>query len=187
MNYHGPFLIVVPLSTLGNWQSEVEKWIPTMNCVVYTGSAKSREVIRDTEFYFRGKYGTDGRPMTKFHLLLTTYELVLKDKDILSKINWNFLAVDEAHRLKNIGTHSPFISDSDAADSALHEALKSFETAHRLLITGTPLQNNLKELWSLLHFLEPRKFWSQEQFEGTTLSSLVINSSSTLFRSFRRS
>eukprot|EP01127_Copromyxa_protea_P013904 TRINITY_DN378_c0_g1_i1.p1 TRINITY_DN378_c0_g1~~TRINITY_DN378_c0_g1_i1.p1 ORF type:complete len:1789 (-),score=447.06 TRINITY_DN378_c0_g1_i1:34-4668(-) len=153
LHYHGPFLVVVPLSTLGNWQSEVEKWLPSMNCVVYTGAAKSREVIRDTEFYFQGRFNTDGKPLTKFHILLTTYELVLKDKDILSKINWNFLGVDEAHRLKNI-------------DSALHEALKSFETAHRLLITGTPLQNNLKELWSLLHFLEPRKFWSQEQFEA---------------------
>ncbi|NXU74374.1 CHD2 protein, partial [Oreotrochilus melanogaster] len=80
----------------------------------------------------------------KFNALITTYEILLKDKAVLGSINWAFLAVDEAHRLKN-------------DDSLLYKTLIDFKSNHRLLITGTPLQNSLKELWSLLHFIMPEK------------------------------
>lgn len=144
----GPFLIVVPLSTIANWEAESAKWLPDMNTVVYMGDSKSRELIREHEFWYR----SNGKLMTKFNTLITSYEIILKDKQHLGSIKWNFLAVDEAHRLKN-------------ADSALHEVLNDFTTSSRLLITGTPLQNSLKELWALLNFLEPRYFPSLEQFE----------------------
>uniref|UniRef100_A0A3Q0T6I7 Chromodomain helicase DNA binding protein 2 n=1 Tax=Amphilophus citrinellus TaxID=61819 RepID=A0A3Q0T6I7_AMPCI len=88
----------------------------------------------------------------RFSALLTTYEILLKDKGVLGNINWAFLGVDEAHRLKN-------------DDSLLYKTLMEFRSNHRLLITGTPLQNSLKELWSLLHFLMPDKFDSWEDFE----------------------
>lgn len=144
----GPFLIVVPLSTIANWEAESAKWLPDMNTVVYIGDSKSRELIREHEFWYR----SNGKLMTKFNTLITSYEIILKDKQHLGSIKWNFLAVDEAHRLKN-------------ADSALHEVLNDFTTSSRLLITGTPLQNSLKELWALLNFLEPRLFPSLDLFE----------------------
>lgn len=142
----GPFLVVVPLSTIANWESEFAKWLPNMNTIVYQGDHKSRAVLRDYEFYF-----PDG-VTTKFNALITTYEFILKDQQFLETIKWNFLVVDEAHRLKNV-------------ESALHSALNLFTTSSRLLITGTPLQNSLKELWSLLNFLEPHKFEDFAMFE----------------------
>jgi hypothetical protein len=116
----GPFLIVVPLSTVMAWQREFRLWASDMNLVVYLGDRRSREIIRDVEM-------NDARGRPKFNVLLTTYEIVLGDNVELSRIRWSVLAVDEAHRLKN---------DS----SQLHVTLRDLQTAHRLLITGTPLQ-----------------------------------------------
>uniref|UniRef100_A0A3P9NIW4 Helicase ATP-binding domain-containing protein n=1 Tax=Poecilia reticulata TaxID=8081 RepID=A0A3P9NIW4_POERE len=118
---YGPFLVVVPLSTLTSWQREFDTW------------------IRDYEWV------NHQTKRIRFNALLTTYEILLKDKGVLGNINWAFLGVDEAHRLKN-------------DDSLLYKSLMEFRSNHRLLITGTPLQNSLKELWSLLHFLMPDKY-----------------------------
>ncbi|OIW02825.1 hypothetical protein TanjilG_29601 [Lupinus angustifolius] len=144
---HGPFLVVVPLSTLSNWAKEFRKWLPDMNIIVYVGTRASREVCQQYEFYDDKKAG---RPI-KFNALLTTYEVVLKDKAVLSKIKWCYLMVDEAHRLKN-------------SEAQLYTALSEFSTKNKLLITGTPLQNSVEELWALLHFLDANKFKSKDDF-----------------------
>ncbi|MGH0179343.1 UNVERIFIED_CONTAM: hypothetical protein FKN15_010392 [Acipenser sinensis] len=135
---YGPFLVVVPLSTLTSWQREIQLWAPMMNVAVYLGDINSRSMIRTHEWM---------HPQTKrlkLNILLTTYEILLKDKSFLGNVNWAFIGVDEAHRLKN-------------DDSLLYKTLIEFKSNHRLLITGTPLQNSLKELWSLLHFIMPEK------------------------------
>ncbi|EDW12292.2 chromodomain-helicase-DNA-binding protein 1 isoform X2 [Drosophila mojavensis] len=143
---YGPFLCVVPLSTMTAWQREFDLWAPDMNVVTYLGDVKSRELIQQYEWQF------EGSKRLKFNCILTTYEIVLKDKQFLGTLQWAALLVDEAHRLKN-------------DDSLLYKSLKEFDTNHRLLITGTPLQNSLKELWALLHFIMPEKFDTWENFE----------------------
>ena len=149
MNLTGPFLVVVPLSTVPNWKKEFNIWAPGLNTIVYVGDGTSREVIRKYEVYNKGK----GRRY-KMNVLLTTYEVVLKDSSFMRSIQWVYLMVDEAHRLKN-------------NESSLYRELSSFHCKTRLLVTGTPLQNNVKELWALLHFLHPKQFNSCEDFQET--------------------
>lgn len=133
----GPFVVVVPLSTMPSWAETFDNWSPDLNYVVYNGNEASRNVLKEHELM------VDGNPRRpKFNVLLTTYEYVLVDSSFLSQFNWQFMAVDEAHRLKN-------------RESQLYIKLLEFNSPARLLITGTPIQNNLAELSALLDFLNP--------------------------------
>ncbi|KAI7817839.1 SNF2 family N-terminal domain-containing protein [Gamsiella multidivaricata] len=139
---NGPFLILVPLSTLTNWTLEFEKWAPQVTKVVYKGVPSQRKHIQQTEIRHRN-----------FQVLLTTYEYVIKDRPILSKIKWVYLIIDEGHRLKN-------------ANSKLFVTLtQHYSSRYRLILTGTPLQNNLPELWALLNMVLPRVFNSAQSFD----------------------
>ncbi|OJD18854.1 hypothetical protein AJ78_01187 [Emergomyces pasteurianus Ep9510] len=136
-NQQGPFIVVVPLSTMPSWAETFDNWTPDLNYVVYNGNETARNIIKEYELLIDGNVR---RP--KFHVLLTTYEYVLVDATFLGQIKWQFMAVDEAHRLKN-------------RDSQLYAKLVEFKSPSRLLITGTPVQNNLGELSALMDFLNP--------------------------------
>ncbi|KAL7795684.1 SNF2 family DNA-dependent ATPase [Trichoderma afarasin] len=148
--YLGPHLIVAPLSTLSNWIDEFHKWVPSIPIEMYHGNKAQREEIFHKKIMSHLK---SGRPTKKFPVVCTSYEMVINDHHNLSRIKWEFIIIDEGHRMKN-------------ADAKLFQQLRQFSSATRLLITGTPLQNNLKELWSLLHFLLPNIFTDWEAFES---------------------
>ncbi|KAK7430039.1 transcriptional regulator [Neonectria magnoliae] len=137
----GPYLVIVPLSTLTNWNLEFEKWAPSVSRVVYKGPPNTRKQHQD-----RIRQG-------KFQVLLTTYEYIIKDRPILSKIKWFHMIIDEGHRMKN-------------ANSKLSATIQSYyQTRFRLILTGTPLQNNLSELWAMLNFVLPNIFKSVKTFD----------------------
>eukprot|EP00474_Spongospora_subterranea_P006783 CRZ07241.1 hypothetical protein [Spongospora subterranea] len=143
----GPYLVVAPLSTLAHWHREIETWTD-LNSVVYSGSSESRSLIRKYEFYQQN----NSRAAAKFDVIVTSYEIILTDFSVLSSFNWSLLVVDEAHRLKN-------------QESQLFQKLEAFSFDHAVLLTGTPIQNNIKELWTLLHFLEPSQYPDYSEFE----------------------
>lgn len=148
----GPFLMVVPLSTIAHWSREFEGWTD-LNTVVYQGSKEDREMIREYEWYYRDSDGEElyKNCYYKFHVLICTYESLLSDTSILGRIKWKCLVVDEAHRLKN-------------DKSKLFQTMKSHHYEHRVLLTGTPIQNNLTELFTLLSFIQPSQFSDYDAF-----------------------
>ncbi|KAH8794042.1 putative chromatin structure-remodeling complex subunit snf21 [Hyaloscypha finlandica] len=138
---NGPFLVIVPLSTLTNWNLEFEKWAPSIARVVYKGPPLARKQQQQ-----QIRYGN-------FQVLLTTYEYIIKDRPVLSKIKWIHMIIDEGHRMKN-------------SSSKLSATLTQYySTRYRLILTGTPLQNNLPELWALLNFVLPTIFKSVKSFD----------------------
>ncbi|CAH2077310.1 unnamed protein product [Thlaspi arvense] len=154
-----PYLVVAPLSTLQNWESEFATWAPHMNVVVYSGNSQARSVIREHEFYLpKGHKRTSGvggemnEDRIKFDVILTSYEMINMDTAFLIPIKWECMIVDEGHRLKN-------------KESKLFSSLQQYRSEHRVLLTGTPLQNNLDELFMLMHFLDAGKFGNLEEFQ----------------------
>ncbi|KAF6136542.1 hypothetical protein GIB67_015998 [Kingdonia uniflora] len=148
-----PCLVLVPLSTMPNWLSEFALWAPHLNVVEYHGSAKARSVIRQYEWQSSDPHRLNKKTgLYKFNVLLTTYEMVLADSFHLRGVPWEVLVVDEGHRLKNSG-------------SKLFSMLNTFSFQHRVLLTGTPLQNNIGEMFNLLNFLQPSAFPSLSSFE----------------------
>ncbi|KAF8984052.1 choline dehydrogenase 6 [Entomortierella lignicola] len=150
--YHirGPFLVIAPLSTIPHWHREFEAWTE-MNVVVFHGNIPSRNLIVDTEYYYKDAQGQIVPNLYKFDVLITTYEMIVAASAMLKPVAWRAIVVDEAHRLKN-------------SASKVSEILKTYSLEHRVLLTGTPLQNSLDELFALLNFLEPTRFANEKAF-----------------------
>ncbi|XP_051986264.1 chromodomain-helicase-DNA-binding protein 6-like [Xyrauchen texanus] len=150
MGLRGPFLIIAPLSTITNWEREFRTWTD-LNVIVYHGSQISRQMILQYEMYHRDEQGNTVLGEFKFQGVITTFEMIMADCPELKKISWRCVVIDEAHRLKN-------------RNCKLLEGLKLMNLEHKVLLTGTPLQNSVEELFSLLNFLEPLQFPSETTF-----------------------
>ncbi|CAI5448367.1 unnamed protein product [Caenorhabditis angaria] len=160
---NGPYLVIVPLSTISNWSNEFNKWAPSVNTIIYKGTKDARKRVEN-----QIKRGA-------FNVLMTTYEYVIKEKGLLGKIRWKYMIIDEGHRLKNHNCKLTLMLNS------------FFHAQHRLLLTGTPLQNKLPELWALLNFLLPSIFSSCGTFEqwfnapfATTGEKVELNQEETM-------
>jgi SWI/SNF-related matrix-associated actin-dependent regulator of chromatin subfamily A member 5 len=137
----GPYLVVVPKSTLDNWKREFGKWIPEINVLVLQGAKEERQQLINERLVDEN-----------FDVCITSYEMILREKTHLKKFAWEYIIIDEAHRIKN-------------EESSLAQIIRVFNSRNRLLITGTPLQNNLHELWALLNFLLPDVFGDSAAFD----------------------
>ncbi|KAJ6719720.1 SNF2/RAD54 HELICASE FAMILY [Salix purpurea] len=137
----GPHMVVAPKSTLGNWMNEIRRFCPVLRAVKFLGNPDDRKHIRE-ELLVAGK----------FDVCVTSFEMAIKEKTTLRRFSWRYIIIDEAHRIKN-------------ENSLLSKTMRLYNTNYRLLITGTPLQNNLHELWALLNFLLPEIFSSAETFD----------------------
>lgn len=171
LKIQGPHLVCVPKSTLSNWMNELNRWCPSLRAIRFHGGKEEREALSE-EYFSNEAAAHDGRRPTKqilnektgemeddnsenpraWDVAVTTYEMANTEKKALSRFAWKYLVIDEAHRLKN-------------ESSIFSTTVRGFNTSYRLLLTGTPLQNNLHELWALLNFLLPDVFSSSEQFD----------------------
>ncbi|CEG70965.1 hypothetical protein RMATCC62417_06772 [Rhizopus microsporus] len=147
MKVAGPYLIVAPLSTLANWVNEFKRFTPTINVLLYHGTKEERQHM------INRKMSKKKETSFEFPVIVTSYEIVMNDRKYLQRYNWKYIVVDEGHRIKNMNCR-------------LIRELKSYASANRLLLTGTPLQNNLAELWSLLNFLLPDIFDDLDMFQS---------------------
>ncbi|CEP15242.1 hypothetical protein [Parasitella parasitica] len=145
-NIWGPFLVIAPASTLHNWQQEFAKFVPQFRALPYWGNPKDRKVLR--QFWNKKQlYGKDA----PFHIVITSYQLVLTDVTYFQRVKWQYMILDEAQAIKS-------------SSSARWKQLLGFHCRNRLLLTGTPIQNSMQELWALLHFIMPTLFDSHEEF-----------------------
>ncbi|APA09215.1 hypothetical protein SS1G_14268 [Sclerotinia sclerotiorum 1980 UF-70] len=127
----GPHLVIVPTSVMLNWEMEFKKWCPGFKILTYYGNQEERKRKR------AGWKDDDA-----WNVCITSYQLVIQDQQVFKRRQWHYMILDEAHNIKNF-------------QSQRWQTMLNFNTRARLLLTGTPLQNNLTELWSLLYFLMP--------------------------------
>lgn len=137
----GPFLVIAPKSTLTNWLREINRWTPEVNAFILQGDKEERSELCQNKLL-----------ACDFDICVASYEIIIREKASFKKIDWEYIVIDEAHRIKN-------------EESMLSQVLREFTSRNRLLITGTPLQNNLHELWALLNFLLPDIFADSETFD----------------------
>ncbi|RVX75379.1 hypothetical protein B0A52_00732 [Exophiala mesophila] len=149
-----PFLVVVPNSTCPNWRREIQKWAPTLRAVAYYGTSAERRIVHDYELFPKNKNKEDEKHHElkkrsqevkdiKAHIVITSYESIIEEKtrNSLMKVPWQGLVVDEGQRLKSDRTQ-------------IYDILSKFRFPFKVLLTGTPLQNNARELFNLLQFLD---------------------------------
>ncbi|KAI9337602.1 SNF2 family N-terminal domain-containing protein [Zopfochytrium polystomum] len=141
----GPFLIIAPVSTLTNWLSEIQRFAPSLNAILYHGTKQERANLREKKMR--------RLDAASFPIIITSYSIIMNDRPYLQRYSWKYIVIDEGHRLKNM-------------NCKLMRELKFYSSANRLILSGTPLQNNLAELWSLLNFLMPDIFASLDDFES---------------------
>lgn len=140
----GPHLVVVPTSVMLNWEMEFKKWCPGFKILTYYGDINERKRKRSG-------WRTTGRDM--YNVVITSYQLILQDASAFKMRAWQYLILDEAHNIKNF-------------KSQRWQTMLNLRTERRLLLTGTPLQNNIDELWSLLYFLMPAGFAGEGRIAG---------------------
>ena len=162
-------MICVPKLTLSNWMAELKRWCPSLRTIRFHGNREHREELKEKFFTDEAAAHNGKRPERRvkingewqddsshnprgWDVCVTTYEVCNTERKVLQKFAWKYLVIDEAHRLKNEA-------------SMFSKTVRTFPTQHRLLLTGTPLQNNLHELWALLNFLLPDIFSSADQFD----------------------
>ncbi|KAF9270344.1 hypothetical protein L218DRAFT_888813 [Marasmius fiardii PR-910] len=143
----GPFLVVAPASTLHNWQQEITRFVPGLKALPYWGNVKDRTTLRKFWSKKEISYNQDA----PFHVLITSYQLVTQDQQYFQRVKWQYMILDEAQNIKN-------------SSSVRWKTLLGFHCRNRLLLTGTPIQNSMQELWALLHFIMPSLFDSHDEF-----------------------
>jgi SWI/SNF-related matrix-associated actin-dependent regulator of chromatin subfamily A member 5 len=136
-----PSIVIVPKSVIANWMNEFAKWCPSLRVIKFHGDPEERAIFKESKLV----QGT-------FDVLVTSYEMSIIEKVALKKLRWKYLIMDEAHRIKN-------------EKSVLSKCVRLFRASYRLLLTGTPLQNNLHELWALLNYILPEVFASADEFD----------------------
>ncbi|XP_014497082.1 probable helicase CHR10 isoform X2 [Vigna radiata var. radiata] len=151
----GPFLVICPLSVTEGWVSEIVKFTPKLTVFKYVGDKENRRNLRMKIHEHVARQSSTMNVLLPFDVLLTSYDIALVDQDFLSQIPWQYAIIDEAQRLKN-------------PSSVLFNVLKDrYIMPRRLLMTGTPIQNNLSELWALMYFCMPSVFGTLDQFLST--------------------
>ncbi|XP_069773353.1 chromatin-remodeling ATPase INO80 isoform X2 [Narcine bancroftii] len=145
-NIWGPFLIISPASTLNNWHQEFSRFVSRFKVLPYWGNPHDRKVIR--KFWSQKTLYTQNAP---FHVVITSYQLVVQDVKYFQRVKWQYMVLDEAQALKS-------------SSSVRWKILLQFQCRNRLLLTGTPIQNTMAELWALLHFIMPTLFDSHDEF-----------------------